>query len=454
MKTNLFIRIALCAMLVLALCTVAFAAGDLTVSVGEDAECAGGTVTVPVSVSGNAAGFGGMEFSVSFDNVNLTLTEVNTDGAFAAFTITPIDVANSEGRVDFVFVNLTPENVTGDGKIATLTFEISEGATPMITPLIVYVPSGIAFRYENNAMVDLGITAVDGAVTVNKTPVEMLCDLGIRLPDYSGDTSKEITKLQLALMLAQIVSGDVGLDAWEKDSASGIYTDVNEYGKAVDYLRERRFISGKTASTFGANDSIKYQDLLVLAVRMLGYESADMQYPYGYILAANRLELTYGITAEYTSAITVADACKVVWNMFNTEYAILDPISEQIVYPGEDCLWEQTTGNMVKRSTFAEVYFYHTHKCTFGDWIVSIPATPASYGEQYRICMVCGEKETEILPILDMPDVNGDGKITVIDIMLVLDAAVNKTPLPSGDVNGDGKITLTDVIKVVVLASK
>ena len=84
MKTNLFIRIALCAFLVIALCTAAFAAGDLTVSVGEDSNYAGGTVTVPVSVSGNTAGFGGMEFSVSFDNVNLTLTKVDTDGAFAA----------------------------------------------------------------------------------------------------------------------------------------------------------------------------------------------------------------------------------------------------------------------------------------------------------------------------------------------------------------------------------
>ena len=114
-----------------------------------------------------------------------------------------------------MFVNPTPENVTGNGRVANLTFEIAEGATPMITPLIIYVPSGLAFRYENNAMVDADITAADGAVTVDKTPADMLYDLGIRLPDYSGDESKEITKFQLALMLAQIVSGDVGLNCSE-----------------------------------------------------------------------------------------------------------------------------------------------------------------------------------------------------------------------------------------------
>ncbi len=453
MKIRLFVRIAICTMFVLALCTAAFAADALTVSVGEDTSYAGGTVNIPISVDGNSDGFGGMEFSVSFDSTCLTLTEIDTADALAEFTITPVDLANTAGRVDFAFVNLTPENITGDGDVATLTFEIKEGTAAMETPLLLYVPAGVAFRYENNSMADVDVTAVNGAVTVSKTPWELLSDLGIRLPDCDLDSSAAITRLQLALMLAQITSGDVGLEVWDKDSASEIYADVTEYGKAVDYLRNNGFMYGKTEGAFSVDDSIKYQDLLSVAVRLLRYGTEDMTYPYGYILAADRLGITDGISAEYASSITVKDACRLVWNMFNTMVSVKDPLTEQIVYPDSESLWETTTGNTIERSTFSELYFYKTHNCTFGDWVVGTPATPAAGGTEKHVCMVCGKEEIRFTPKLDIPDVNGDGMVTVIDIMRAVDAAVNKTYLPAADLNGDGKITLLDLVKIVALVN-
>lgn len=54
-------------------------------------------------------------------------------------------------------------------------------------------------------------------------------------------------------------------------------------------------ILGRGNGIYGYNDPITYQDMLVLAVRTLGYETGDMSYPYGHILAAQKLGLTDNI---------------------------------------------------------------------------------------------------------------------------------------------------------------
>ena len=46
-------------------------------------------------------------------------------------------------------------------------------------------------------------------------------------------------------------------------------------------------------------------------------------------------------------------------------------------------------------------------------------------------------------------DVDGDGACTIKDVIMVIDALLNKTGDPKADVNGDGKISLTDVFKVL-----
>ena len=46
-------------------------------------------------------------------------------------------------------------------------------------------------------------------------------------------------------------------------------------------------------------------------------------------------------------------------------------------------------------------------------------------------------------------DLNGDGKISVADVMLLLRSILNETADLDSDMNGDGKITLVDVVRLL-----
>ena len=48
-------------------------------------------------------------------------------------------------------------------------------------------------------------------------------------------------------------------------------------------------------------------------------------------------------------------------------------------------------------------------------------------------------------------DVNGDGEVTVMDVMSILNAVTNEKKLGNADISGDGKLTLIDVIRVLRL---
>jgi len=59
--------------------------------------------------------------------------------------------------------------------------------------------------------------------------------------------------------------------------------------------------------------------MLVMAVRALGYETKDMAYPYGYILAAQKLDLDADVeNVNFKAALTRGETSQIIWNMLNT----------------------------------------------------------------------------------------------------------------------------------------
>ena len=48
-------------------------------------------------------------------------------------------------------------------------------------------------------------------------------------------------------------------------------------------------------------------------------------------------------------------------------------------------------------------------------------------------------------------DLDGDGVISVKDVLITINALLNGTALEGADMNGDGKITLIDVLRVLKL---
>ena len=162
-----------------------------------------------------------------------------------------------------------------------------------------------------------------------------------------------VTRYQAALFFAQATSGETAVETWNAEKKSGVFTDVKDYGTAIDYAYTKGIIAGRGNGIFDPDGAIIYQDMLVMAVRALGYETKDMAYPYGYILAAQKLDLDADVeNVNFKAALTRGETSQIIWNMLNTEIAVEDPLSGKILYPGDKGMAETLLGKgEIERTT-------------------------------------------------------------------------------------------------------
>ena len=242
--------------------------------------------------------------------------------------------------------------------------------------------------------------------------IDYVNEIGIEVPfEAEPDYTSNITQTQFAVCIAQILSGKFGLEHWDETKASAFFSDVSEYGDAVDYVYAYGVLNEYEESIFGATSPVMYQDALAVCVRVLGYDTGDTSYPYGYILCADRLEIMSGIDIViYKQELTVGEALHLIWNVLNTIVAATDPITEQIVYPDEKGLCETVYGYPLIRQTLLE--------------------------------KINGESVV-------LGDLNGDGVVNVQDVLIALKAILNGTLLDGADVNGDGSLSLIDVLHIL-----
>lgn len=128
--------------------------------------------------------------------------------------------------------------------------------------------------------------------------IALLNTLGVMLGDNVSFGEKEnVTRWQMALLIARIVTGETGNDMWEAEK-SEFFTDVtaDHYPGAIDFCAEMGYIKGVGDNKFEPEENITYQDGLTMLVRLLGYETENMSYPWGYILKARTLATTAGKT--------------------------------------------------------------------------------------------------------------------------------------------------------------
>ena len=165
-----------------------------------------------------------------------------------------------------------------------------------------------------------------------------LAAIGILKGDENGNLrlDENVTRYQAALFFVQAITGKTDPSVWNADK-SAIFSDVPEYGTAIDYLAGLGFIIGRGNGIYGYHDNITYQDMLVLAVRALGYETEGMNYPYGYILEAQKLGLTDNIGSDvgYRDYLTRGETAQLIWDVLGTEIALIDPLTGDIIYPGK-----------------------------------------------------------------------------------------------------------------------
>ena len=169
----------------------------------------------------------------------------------------------------------------------------------------------------------------------------------------------DVTRYQTALFFVRALTGKTGTDIWNAEKTSANFADVQEYGTAIDYAYGVGVVRGRGNGVFGFNDKILYKDMIVMAIRALGYETADMSYPYGHILAAQKLDLLEGIdNVNYESALKRGETAQLIWNMLGTEVAVVDPLTDKVIYPGDTSLTgsisEEFKEELANRKTLLE----------------------------------------------------------------------------------------------------
>ena len=133
-----------------------------------------------------------------------------------------------------------------------------------------------------------------------------------------------------------------------------------------------------------------------------------------------------------------------------------------VYYSGTEAEWKKISIDVLNDELKNATIHYNAKPCTnhsWSEWTVIQPATAEAEGLRERTCLVCGEKETEVIPKLDFTygDVNGDGKINGRDAIKLAkylaaydeDKGESSVAVsPGADVNGDGKINGRDLVKL------
>ena len=191
---------------------------------------------------------------------------------------------------------------------------------------------------------------------------QRLAAINILKGDTNGNLMLDqgVTRWHTALFFVQALTGRTDGAEWNAIKNSDIFTDVPEYGTAIDYAAGIGLIKGRGNGIYGYGDPIIYQDMLVMAVRALGYETADMSYPYGHIMAAEKLGLNENMSKDvnYKDELTRGETAQIIWNMLGTEIAFVDPLTDKLLYPGEfsvtDKVSQDKGGEPIERVTLLE----------------------------------------------------------------------------------------------------
>ena len=190
----------------------------------------GKAITIPVSIQGNP-GFNNFAVFLEYDAEKLTLLSIDTEKdqipyLCGTLVSTNLTWKNTEKMIGGYIVAESPDLITDNGVLFTVTFEVQEELTDAttVTPVVQYIRSNTASVSE---FTDISATAVPSTVTAVK-PGDVTGDHLVEYDDvmlvYKAFLMEvTLTEEQLA---AADINGNKEIDESDVDAVYNIYRGI------------------------------------------------------------------------------------------------------------------------------------------------------------------------------------------------------------------------------------
>ena len=188
---------------------------------------------------------------------------------------------------------------------------------------------------------------------------------------------------------------------------------------------------------------------------VVGGEQFNEEYEYGATPVYKGYKPTKPATAQYTyefsgwGEITKVTGNKTYTAIFDATYIVPDEITSSTYNVGEDTI-SKIVANTSSKEFIAAINESKYCKVFKGDSVVS---DDTAVGTGMTVDIVDGDKTNASYTIIVTGDTNGDGNITITDMLAIKAHVLGKTELTgayavAADTNGDGAITITDFLQL------
>ena len=192
------------------------------------------------------------------------------------------------------------------------------------------------------------IVSAEGEYTVKNTEeIDFLSAIGFADTEKT-DFFQNMTRGEFAQIYTKILNK--GLIYTGNGKAFADMDEKNEYFSAVSFMSQMGYMNGHSDGTFRPNGNISYDEAVSVIVKILGYgvkANAKGGYPAGYKITANELKLLNGFNVSDTSALTIDEAFKLIYN------SLFIALSEQTEF-GKKVSYSSDKGNTLL-NTFLEI---------------------------------------------------------------------------------------------------
>jgi hypothetical protein len=223
-------------------------------------------------------------------------------------------------------------------------------------------------------------TAVAAGTSAYADAIEFLVDQKIMKGYDNGELGAEddVQRYQMALFIGRILTGWTDDKTWENGPEnSSKFTDLAGTGAeacygALSYVQQKGIIEGYGDGKFGPEDQVKYQDVLTMAVRALGYQ--NLEYPWGYIEKAINLGITENVKGvAYTAAAKRGEVAQVVYDTLFAETAKGDTLALRVF--GVEYGWETVIITATEKVAYEAVKNAKAPKGTVGFKVLNADGT-------------------------------------------------------------------------------